>query len=130
MTEKPWTLLNPNDFQSMWWRQSEILDINTCQYQKETTDILAYLIIQDENMCGNFWYFNEWYINDPNRYSMIISTNEWPFNKELTNMIPGDIIFLTKYPDIRFYVYYSQYSRHDQLQFCKILERIISPNNE
>lgn len=126
MSHKPWTLLDPNDFKSMWWRKNHILDINMCQYEKEPKDILAYYIIQDGNMAGNFWHITSWYINDPNRYNHIICENEWPFNTQLINMKPSDIVYLTENPDIKFNVYYSDFGSSNQKEFCKILERIIS----
>jgi hypothetical protein len=126
MSQKPWSLLDPNDYQSMWWRKNQILDINICQYTKEPTDILAYYIIQDGNMGGNFWHITMWYVNDPNRYNFIMFPNQWPFNIELTNMKPGDIIYLTKNPNIKFNVHYSLFGRPEQHKFCKILERILS----
>jgi hypothetical protein len=130
MAQKPWILLDPNDFQFMWWRKNEILDINTCKNTKEPKNILAYYIIQDENMGGIFWHISEWYINDPNRYNQIIWENQWPFNIKLTHMKPGNIVYLKEYPEIQFNVYYSNFGLPDQLEFCKILERIISPFNE
>lgn len=126
MEYKPWALLDPNDFQSMWWRKTEILDIHMCQYTKEPKDILAYYIIQDGNMGGNFWYTTIWYMNDPNRYNEIISQNQWPFNIELTDMKPGNIVYLREHPDIQFNVFYSNFGLPHQREFCKILERIIS----
>jgi hypothetical protein len=126
MSQTPWNLLDPNDFQSMWWRKTEILDINMCQYTKEPKDILAYYIIQDGNMGGNFWYTTLWYMNDTNRYNEIISQYQWPFNIELTDMKPGNIVYLTEHPDIQFNVHYSLFCRPEQQKFCKILERILS----
>jgi hypothetical protein len=126
MSHKPWTLLDPNDFQSMWWRTSEIVDITICQYMKEPKDILAYHIIQDGNMGGNFWHISQWYINDPNRYNEIIWDNQWPFNIELTDMKPGNIVHLKEHPEILFNVYYSPFGTQEQQIFCKILEKIIT----
>ncbi len=126
MSLKPWTLLDPNDFKSMWWRKTEILDTNICQYPKDSTDILAYYIIQDGNMGGNFWHIAEWYVNDPNRYNFICSSNMWPFNIQLIDMEPGDTIYLTESPNIKFDVYYPLFGTPRQQKYCKILERNFS----
>jgi hypothetical protein len=126
MDYKPWSLLDPNDFQSMWWRKNEIIDNDKLQTNKELTDILAYIIIQDGNMGGIFWYTSTWYINDPNRYNSMIFESDWPFNKELTDMKPGDIVYLTENQEIQFNVNYSSFGLPNQRDFCKILERINS----
>jgi hypothetical protein len=126
MDYKPWSLLDPNDFQSMWWRKNEIIDNDKLQTNKEPTDILAYIIIQDGNMGGIFWYTSTWYINDPNRYNSMIFESDWPFNKELTDMKPGDIVYLTENQEIQFNVNYSSFGLPNQRDFCKILERINS----
>ena len=123
MSNKPWCLLNPNDFQFMWWRTSEIVDVSVAQDTKHPKHVLAYNILQDGNMAGNFWHFSVWYICDPNRYVDIIYENQWPFNKALTDMIPGDVVYLTENPDVRFDVYYSPFGTQEQQNFCKILER-------
>ncbi len=123
MSQKPWTLLDPNDFESMWWRKMDILDTTLYSLPKENKYILAYHIIQDGNMGGNFWHVSYWYICDPNRYNTIISSNQWPFNKELTEMMPEDIVYLIENPNIKFNVYYSLFGSSEQKNFCKILER-------
>ena len=120
---KPWLSLNPNDFQSMWWKTPKILDISKCNCKKNPEDILAYYIIQDSNMGGNFWHIVTWYIDDPNRYTNIMVSNQWPFNKELINMVPGDTIYLTENINVQFNVNESSFSTAEQKPFCKILER-------
>ena len=122
---KPWILLDPNDFNSMWWRKDDIVDNTKCQFKKDPKELVAYHIIQDGNMGGNFWYFSTWFFNDANRYNLIIyDSDPWPFNKELTDMKQGEIIYLTNSPDIKFIVYYCKFSSQCQLDYCKILERI------
>ena len=125
MNLKPWILLDPNDFNSMWWRKDEIVDIQKYHLNKYSKDILAYNIIQDGNMGGNYWHFSTWYFDDPNRYnSRVDDSDPWIFNKELTDMKQGEIVYLTNYPDIKFMVYYCKFSSQFQLDYCKILERI------
>ena len=76
-------------------------------------------------MGGNYWYFSTWYFDDPNRYnSKVYDSDPWIFNKELTDMKQGEIIYLTNSPDIKFIVYYCKFSSQCQLDYCKILERI------
>jgi len=62
---KPWILLDPNDFNSMWWRKDEIVDMKKYHLKKYTKDIAAYNIIQDGNMGGNYWHFSTWFFDDP-----------------------------------------------------------------
>jgi hypothetical protein len=128
MILKPWILLNPNDFNSMWWRKDEIVDIQKYHLNKDPKDlkdIIAYNIIQDSNMGGNYWHFSTWFSNDPNRYnSTVYDSDPWIFNKELTDMKQGEIVYLTNSPHIKFIVYYCKFSSQCQLDYCKILERI------
>jgi hypothetical protein len=121
---KPWNKLNPNDFESMWWRKTEIVDFEKYKSDKYPKNILAYKIIQDANIGGHYWYVSTWFFNDPNRYNSTIFC--WLFNKELTDMKEGEIVHLTDYPDIKFRVYYCTFASQSQYQvnFCKILERI------
>lgn len=125
MNLKPWILLDPNDFNSMWWRKDEIVDMKKYHLKKYPKDIVAYNIIQDGNMCGNYWHFSTWFFDDPNRYnSRVDDSDPWIFNKELTDMKQGEIVYLTNSPDIKFMVYYCKFSSQFQLDYCKILERI------
>ena len=123
---KPCNTLNPNDFKSMWWRKTDIVDFEKYQTDKYPKNILAYKIIQDANIGGHYWYVSTWFFNDPNRYNSTIFSTNWLFNKELTDMKEGDIVYLTDYPDIKFKVYYCKFVSQSQYQvnFCKILERI------
>ena len=123
---KPWNTLNPNDFKSMWWRKTDIVDFEKYQSDKYPKNILAYKIIQDANIGGHYWYVSTWFFNDPNRYNSTIFSTNWLFNKELTDMKEGDIVYLKDYPDIKFKVYYCKFVSQSQYQvnFCKILERI------
>ena len=121
---KPWNTLDPNDFKTMWWRKTDIVDFEKYQSDKYPKNILAYKIIQDANIGGHYWYVSTWFFNDPNRYNSTMFS--WLFNKELTNMKEGDIVYLTDYPDIKFMVHYCKFASQSQYQvnFCKILERI------
>jgi len=123
---KTWFLLNPDDFESMWWRTTNIIDIDKSKIYKSIQESLAFIIIQDGNMGGNFWHFSTWYNDDPNRYSSMIFSNNWPFNKQLTEMNPGEIIHLTNFPDKKFMVYPCKFGSPAQSKYCKILERIPS----
>ena len=68
MDVKPWFQLSPNDY-IRWWKMTDLIDIN---YLPNESDIECYYIIQDGNMCGNFWYISSWYSHCPNRYADII----------------------------------------------------------
>ena len=126
MNNKPWFLLNPNSSISRWWKKDNIVDIEKSKIYKHEKDSLAHLIIQDGNMGGNFWYLSTWYIDDPNRYSSIYFQNTWPFNKELIEMYNNEIIYLTKFPYIKFKVYPCLFGLPEQNTFCKILERVLT----
>lgn len=126
MENKPWFSLNPDDFISMWWRKNLIIDKQKATNPKNIQDSLAYIIIQDANMGGNFWHFSTWYIDDPNRYSSIYSHYIWPFNKELLEMNNHELVYLIDYPDIKFKVYRCVFGLPEQNNFCKILERVSS----
>jgi hypothetical protein len=123
--DKPWFKLNPNDFSTEWWRYSDIIDDNIAQILKDEEEIICYFIIQDCNMCGEYWRVSTWYNNDPNRYSYIIFQTEWNFSKSLIEMKENDIVYLNINPNIKFKVKISRFSvDKNQLEYCKILERV------
>jgi hypothetical protein len=126
---KRWFLLNPEDFKTMWWKNNDIISIQKSELQRTIQDSLAHIIIQDGNIGGKFWYFSSWYNDDPNRYSSTVFSNNWPFNKELTNMIQYEVVYLIDFPDVLFTVYYCKFGIPFQNKYCKILERIPSQIN-
>jgi hypothetical protein len=119
--DKPYLYLSPND-NYKWWRITEIIDET---YVQINTDIECYFIIQDANMCGNFWYISTWYFNCPNRYSKTVYNSCWPFDKQFSDILEGDVISLLDSPDIKFKVHNCKNVFEEQTNFCKILERII-----
>lgn len=121
--EKEWFQLNPNDFCTRWWKCTEIR-IPTINEENSLNNTKAYIIIQDGNMGGNFWHVCTWYKNNPNRYSHIISETEWFLNKKLIDMNEGDIVYIINDPEIKFKVFFCGFSSYEQLNYCKILERI------
>jgi hypothetical protein len=122
---KPWFLLDPNNFASMWWKKDNIIDIEKFQTQRTIQDSLAHIIIEDGNIGGVFWHFSSWYNDDPNRYSSIIYKHAWPFNKSLTDMNAGDTVYLKENPNIVFMVSLDTFSLPYQKKYCKILEKNI-----
>lgn len=120
--EKPWFNLNPNNFKDRWWLYSEILDRETNKKLKNEDDILCQLILQDINDMGHVrWRVSTWYENDPNRYCDIIFGHQWPFDIELVNMKEGHII---EKNNLKYKVHYCSFSNPNQIDYCKILERI------
>lgn len=119
---KPWIHLSPNDWAVKWWRITEIED--EMHIIPDEKDIICYYIIQDGNMNGNIWHVSTWYKNCPNRYSDTWYSTDWCFHKELCNIVGGDIVWLTKHPDIQFKAYDCPDVFEEQKKFCKILERI------
>jgi hypothetical protein len=122
--EKPWFELDPNDFTSMWWKKTEIIDKESAEIQKNVYDVICYFIIQDSNDMGHLiWRFSTWFKNDINRYSNNVF--EWDFNKNLEEMISGEIVYLIKNPYIKFKVNNCNFVKDEyQQKYCKILERI------
>jgi hypothetical protein len=118
---KPWLDLSPNNFMERWWKVTEIIDVNV---RPNNNDIQCYFIIQDGNMCGNFWYVASWYLNCPNRYTNTLYESTWNFDKKLSKIVEGDIVTLLDNPEIKFKAYECKFAFEDQRQFCKILERI------
>ena len=120
--KKPWFELDLNNFNYPWWLYSNIKDINAAAVYKNPADVLCHFIIQDTNNMGHiFYHFSTWYKNDPNRYAYINYSNEWIFDKILTEMKEGDNITDT---NIEFKVFKCAFGTEEQTKFCKILERI------
>lgn len=121
---KPWFQLNPNDFSTQWWRSSHIIDTNSAKLMTTDTEVICHFIIQDSNMCGEYWRVSTWYDNDPNRYSTIMGKNAWNFSKPLIEMKENDVVYINTNPDIKFEVYNCKFSDTEQQDYCKILERV------
>jgi len=119
---KPWFHLSPNEFTERWWRVTEIVDENA---KPIDDDIMCYFIIQDGNMSGNFWYLTSWYINCPNRYTSVLYPSTWKFNKKMKDISEGDIVSLKENPNIQFKAYNCKLVFEEQMEYCKILERIV-----
>jgi len=121
-TDKPWFNLNPNNFNDRWWLYSSIVNTQTDKLDKIDDNIICQLIIQDTNDVGyEFWRCSTWYKDDPNRYSQNIYGNDWKFNKSLRDMKEGEIVIKN---NNRYKVYNCKFGSPDQIDFCKILERI------
>lgn len=58
-----------------------------------------------------------WYYNDPNRY--VNTIYDWIFDKELTKLMPNDIVIMTN----DFTVYDCKYAEESQKKYCKIFIR-------
>ena len=122
--DRPWFQLNPNDFSTQWWRSSQIIDTNSAKLTKTDNDVICYFIIQDSNICGEYWRVSTWYNNDPNRYSTIMGQTNWNFSKPLIAMKENDVVYLNTNSDIKFKVYNCKFSDTEQQDYCKILERV------
>jgi len=129
MTElSEWFTLDPNDFSDCWWRKTNIVDKAIKHVDED--NVICYVIIQDGNMGGNFWYVVKWYINNRNRYSYIISESQWFFNKKLVDINAGDIIstiynpYTSETTNCSFRAWNSPFAHEDQKKFIKILERM------
>lgn len=120
--DKPWFVLDPNNWSDRWWLYTSITDTKKAFMDKNDTDIQCYLIIQDHNMGGIFYRISVWFKDDPNRYNYITSETEWIFDKKLKIMNEGDIVN-NKY-NCKFKVYDCRFSGPSQRDFCKILERV------
>jgi hypothetical protein len=123
MSYKPWFYLNPSDYETTWWRKTNVINSKIAMRQKNQTEVLAYFIIQNGTMFGNEWYETKWYINDPNRYNNVVGIHDWGFNVDLENMNEGDIVFLHTHPEIKYKVYDCIFAKQNQRKFVKILEK-------
>jgi hypothetical protein len=121
---RPWLQLNPNDFSTQWWRSSHIIDANNAKIVKSDNEVICYFIIQDSNMCGEYWRVSTWYNNDPNRYSTVLGQTNWNFSSSLIAMKENDIVYLNHNPNIKFKVNLCRFSEDNQKDYCKILERV------
>ncbi len=124
--DKPWFELDPNNFNNRWWLYSSIKNTQTDSIEKTDENIICHLIVQDTNMVGHkFYRFSTWYKDDPNRYMSIKYDTNWGMNKtikDLTDIKEGDILIKD---NIKFNVYKCKYGSPGQVEFCKILERIV-----
>lgn len=119
--DKPWFNLDPNNFADRWWLYSSITDNECYRKPKIYDDVICHLIIQDNNMGGEFYRISTWYKNDPNRYVTLVYNYNWDFDKPLVVMKEGEIV--SRFP-YKFQVYNCKFSDIYQKDFCKILERI------
>lgn len=120
--DKPWFNLDPNNFNDRWWKYSSILSVEAYKIEKQENNVICYLILQDMNDMGHvYWCCSTWYKNDPNRYNDIIFGHKWPFKISLVDMKEGDIIVKN---DLKYKVHYCSFSAPNQIDYCKILERI------
>ncbi len=86
--EKPWLLLDPDDYNSRWWIMS-----NNYTYSNQTSDcknIVAQIIIQDCNMGGEYFRYFAWFKDDDKRYISVDSKDY--FDKPLKSMRHNDIV--------------------------------------
>jgi len=123
---KPWFDLNPNNFRDRWWLYSSITNTKSASTIKNETDVICHLILQDNNDMGKVFYrVSTWYKNDPNRYLTIrYDTKDLKINKTINGLADfkeGDIVIIN---DIKFAVYKCRFGGPDQVEYCKILERI------
>ena len=123
MDSKPWFNLNPNNYNDRWWLYSSIVNTKTDKLPKNDDNIICQLIIQYTNDVGmECWRCSTWYKDDPNRYSQnIYDKNDWKFDESLRNMKEEDIIIKN---NNRYKVYNCRFSHPNQVDFCKILEKI------
>jgi|Laugresbdmm110sn_1035088.scaffolds.fasta_scaffold14641_2 hypothetical protein len=110
----PWDDLDPNDF-TQWWKKHHIVNPTKFIKKKNQDNIYAYFVIQDTTLSGICWHLSYWYYNDPNRY--VNTIYNWIFDKELTNLIPNDIMTND------FTVYDCKYAEESQKKYCKIFIR-------
>lgn len=84
MSSKPWMNLEM-DYKNIWWYSSHI-DNNYHTIPDGETPI-AYFIIQDHNMAGNYFRYFKWFKNSNNRYLEV--SPKWIFDKSMCNMKNG-----------------------------------------
>jgi hypothetical protein len=117
----PWADLDPNDF-TQWWKKHHIVNPTKFINKKnQDNNIYAYFVIQDTTLSGNCWHLSYWYYNDPNRY--VNTIYDWIFDKELTKLIPNDIIIIKNNYTMNFTVYDCKYAEESQKKYCKIFIR-------
>jgi len=119
--DKPWFNLDPNNSKDPWWLYSSITDTETDSMEKNDLDIECYLILQQYNMGYVYYRLSVWFKNDPNRYKYIMYDSEWIFHKKIKDMNEGDIININ---NLKFKVYNCRFLNPNQIDKCKILERI------
>ena len=116
----PWADLDPNDF-TQWWKKHYIVNPTQFTVKKDQQNIYAYFVIQDTTLSGICWHLSYWYYNDPNRY--VNTIYDWIFDKELTKLIPNDIIIIKNVNTNVFTVYDCKYAEESQKKYCKIFIR-------
>ena len=116
----PWADLDPNDF-TQWWKKHYIVNPTQFTVKKDQDNIYAYFVIQDTTLSGICWHLSYWYYNDPNRY--VNTIYDWIFDKELTKLIPNDIIIMKNNYTMIFTVYDCKYAEESQKKYCKIFIR-------
>ena len=116
----PWNDLDPNDF-TQWWKKHYIVNPTQFTVKKDQQNIYAYFVIQDTTLSGICWHLSYWYYNDPNRY--VNTIYDWIFDKELTKLIPNDIIIIKNVNTNVFTVYDCKYAEESQKKYCKIFIR-------
>ena len=116
----PWSDLNPNDF-TQWWKKHYIANPTKFTVKKDQNNIYAYFVIQDTTLTGICWHLSYWYYDDSNRY--VNTIYDWIFDKELTKLIPNDIIIIKNNYTNDFTVYDCKYAEESQKKYCKIFIR-------
>jgi len=124
--KEPWNDLNPND-STQWWKKHHIVNPTKFINKKNQDNIYAYFIIQDTTLSGNCWHLSYWYYDDPNRY--VNTIYDWIFDKELTKLIPNDIIIMKNNYTNDFTVYNCKYTEEIQKKYCKIFIKRKQSNN-
>ena len=120
--ERPWFNLDPNNLYDRWWLYSSIIDTKKHKATKFITDIQCYLVLQEQDMNGIFYRITTWYKDDPNRYQCRKYDKEIMIQKKIQDMHEGDIVDID---NMKFKIYNCRFSSPLQINFCKILERII-----
>jgi hypothetical protein len=86
--DKPWLNLEM-DYKNIWWNSSNIENFSkTISYDEIP---IAYFIIQDANMGGEYFRYFKWYNDNNNRYMEI--ANKWIFDISLVNMTHDSTVY-------------------------------------
>lgn len=119
--ENPWFELDPNDWDSRWWLRSDIIDEESALKERKDENIKCHLILQDHNLCGEFYRFSTWYNDDPNRYYSIRYDIIDIIGKPLHHLLDNEIV---NYRGLNFRVYTCKFGSFEQRIYCKIFLRI------